>query len=70
MPFSIQSSTLIAGVIFGSIGFAAAVYGKKQRNLKVLATGIGLMIYPYFVDGALKNWMVGIILCVLAQQLW
>ncbi len=31
--------------------------GKKRLNRGVLWTGVGVMIYPVFVNGALRMWM-------------
>lgn len=38
------------GVIFGSIGLGFFVYGKKQKVIIPLISGIGLMIIPYFIS--------------------
>jgi hypothetical protein len=45
----VSTSTLIWGVIFGSIGLGFFVYGKKQKAIIPLLSGIGLMIVPYFI---------------------
>ena len=45
-----NTSTLIWGVIFGSIGLGFFVYGKKQKSVIPLLSGIGLMIFPYFIS--------------------
>jgi hypothetical protein len=44
-----STSTLIWGVIFGSIGLGYVVYGKKQKAVIPLCCGIGLMVFPYFI---------------------
>ena len=43
-------SLLIWGMIFGSIGFAFFIYGKKQKSLMPVLSGLGLMIFPYFIS--------------------
>lgn len=43
-------ANLIAGSIFGSIGFVAFVYGKRMNLWKMMFCGLALMIYPYFVE--------------------
>lgn len=59
-----SAASLIAGILFGSIGFVAFVYGKKQASLKALVIGILLMAYPYFVPNVIALYAIGIILTV------
>ena len=40
---------LMWSMIFGSIGFGFVLYGKKQRAVVPLFTGITLWLIPYFV---------------------
>jgi hypothetical protein len=44
-----NTSTLIWGVLFGSIGLGYFVYGKKQNAIVPLLSGIGLILFPYFI---------------------
>ena len=44
-----NESALMWGVLFSSLGLAYFVYGKKQRRGVPFASGIGLMVFPYFV---------------------
>jgi hypothetical protein len=37
-------------VIFGSIGLGFFVYGKKQKAIIPFLSGIGLMVFPYFIS--------------------
>ncbi len=37
---------LLWGLLFGSIGLAFAIYGRKQRAPVPLLCGVGLMVYP------------------------
>ena len=53
---------LLAGIIFGSIGFVAFVYGKKQTNFKIMIIGVLLMVYPYFISNDVAVLGVGVIL--------
>lgn len=46
------------------VGFVLFSYGKKQRRFPHSATGIVLMIYPYFVSGV--GWMLAIGALLLA----
>ena len=53
-----DSSQLLWGVLFGSIGIGYAIYGRRQRRLVPFAAGIALMGFPYVVDGTFA--LVGI----------
>jgi len=56
------TANLFAGIIFGSIGFGAFIYGKKQSNYKALGIGIILMAYPYFVQNVFAIYAIGALL--------
>jgi hypothetical protein len=58
-------STLIWGIIFGSIGLGFFVYGKKQKAIIPLLSGIGLMIVPYFISNMYILILSGIIMVAL-----
>jgi len=60
-----DASTLIWGVVFGSIGLGFFVYGKKQKAIIPLLSGIGLMVFPYFVSNPYILILLGIVLVVL-----
>jgi len=45
-----DSSLLIWGMVFGSIGLGFFLYGKKQKAIVPLITGIALFIFPYFIS--------------------
>ncbi|MEY2544916.1 MAG: hypothetical protein QOG48_33 [Verrucomicrobiota bacterium] len=57
--FDFSAANLIAGFIFGSIGFVAFIYGKRMNLWKPMLCGIALMVYPYFVADALLNFAIG-----------
>lgn len=57
-----NTANILASVIFGSVGFAACVYGKKQSNLKALVIGVILMVYPYFVQNSIALYAIGTVL--------
>lgn len=53
----------IAGwLLFGLVGFAAFLYGKRLGYWKTMALAAGLMVYPYFVTNTLAMWTVGVVL--------
>ncbi|MGA2709574.1 MAG: hypothetical protein ACLQJ0_28170 [Steroidobacteraceae bacterium] len=56
---------LLWGLLFGSIGLAFVIYGKKQRSPAPLVCGVGLMIYPYFVSNAYLLVAIGVALTAL-----
>ena len=55
---------LIGGILFGSIGFIAFMYGKKNSEFRPLILGILLMGYPYFLKNTIGLYLVGIALTV------
>ena len=46
-------------MVFGSVGFVAFMYGKKQASWKPMAWGITLMALPYLVQEATALWVGG-----------
>ena len=60
-----NASTLLWGVLFGSIGLGFFVYGRKQRAIVPLACGLALMVFPYFVSGTVLLVVVGVALMAI-----
>ena len=60
-----SESFLLCSVLFSSIGLGFFVYGRRQRSLMPLLTGLALMSYPYFVDTVTLLIGVGIVLIAL-----
>ena len=60
-----NTSTLMWGMVFGSIGLGFFIYGKKQRAVVPLLSGIALMVFPYFVANIYVLIAVGIVLMAL-----
>lgn len=58
-------SILLWGLLFGSIGFGFALYGKQQRAPVPLLCGIALMIYPYFVPNVIALLAIGVVLMAI-----
>jgi hypothetical protein len=56
-----SGANLIGGLIFGSIGFVAFIYGKRMHVWKPMLLGLALMIYPYFVENDLAMLAIGVI---------
>ena len=60
-----SASTLIWGIVFGSVGMAYLVYGKKRQKLGAFIAGLALCIYPYFVNSAWLTALIGLaLICV------
>ena len=57
--FDFGMPNLIAGLIFGSIGFVAFIYGKRMNLWKPMLCGLALMIYPYFVENVALLFGIG-----------
>jgi hypothetical protein len=58
MP-DLNAASLIGGLIFGSIGFVAFIYGKRMHLWKPMLCGIALMVYPYFIADAAILYTIG-----------
>ena len=56
---------LIWGMLFGSIGLGFFIYGKKQKKIVPLVTGLALFVFPYFIADITMLMIVGAILVVL-----
>lgn len=60
-----DTGTIFAGIIFGSIGVVAFLYGKKQSEWKPMVIGIALMAYPYFISNPILQWVIGVLLTLM-----
>lgn len=52
-------------MLFGSIGIGYFIYGRRQKSPMHFIAGIGLFLFPYFVDGVLLILAVGVALVAL-----
>jgi hypothetical protein len=64
---SFDGPTLIAGLLVSSIGFVLLSYGKKMSRPPHLLAGLILLVYPYFVPGAILTLVIA---AVLLGMLW
>ena len=55
------AANLIGGLIFGSIGFVAFIYGKRMHVWKPMFLGLALMAYPYFVENEIALLVIGLV---------
>ena len=58
---SFSLSWIIVAGLFGIIGMAYFMYGKKSLRYVFLICGIVLMVYPYFVTRTLYMVIVGVV---------
>jgi hypothetical protein len=54
-----SGANLIGGLIFGSIGFVAFIYGKRLHVWKPMFLGLALMVYPYFIENDIALFAIG-----------
>lgn len=59
------TAQLIWGMLFGAVGFGYFLYGKKQRAIVPLTSGIVLLIFPYFITNTYILVTVGVGLITL-----
>lgn len=62
---ALNASTLLWGVLFGSIGLGFFIYGKKQQAIVPLVCGLALMVFPYFVSGTVLLIAIGVALMAI-----
>jgi hypothetical protein len=60
-----NTSTLLWGLLFSSIGFGFFLYGRKQRAAVPMVCGLAMMIYPYFIPNVLALITIGIVLAAI-----
>ncbi len=60
-----STAVLLWGLLFGSIGFGFFLYGKKQKAVVPLITGIILCIVPYCIANVYALVIVGMILMAI-----
>ena len=60
-----STAVLLWGLLFGSIGFGFFIYGKKQKSVMPLITGIALCVVPYFIANVYALVIIGVILMAI-----
>ena len=60
-----STAVLLWGLLFGSIGFGFFLYGKKQKAVVPIITGIALCVVPYFIADVYILVAVGVILVAI-----
>jgi predicted membrane protein len=59
---ALNTSWLLWGLLFGSVGLGFFIYGKRQKAFVPLICGLLLMIFPYFVSNTFLLVAIGIAL--------
>lgn len=67
---SFSPSSLLAGLLFGGVGFVAFVYGKRMARFQTMALGGALMVYSYFVPAGAAEWLIGAALSAAVWWTW
>jgi len=57
---ALDTSSLLWGLLFGSIGLGFFVYGRRQRTIVPLLCGVALMVFPYFVSNTILLVILGL----------
>jgi hypothetical protein len=55
-------ATLLWSVLFGGIGVGFFSYGRKQKSIVPLLTGLALFAFPYFMPNTTVMVIVGVVL--------
>ena len=55
--------SIFGAIVFGAIGMAAFVHGKRCGLAKPMLIGVALMLYPYFVSDGTMVFLIGAALC-------
>lgn len=59
------TSLIVWGMVFGGIGLGFFSYGRKQKAVVPLVTGIALFMLPYFLSNVYMLVLSGVILLAL-----
>lgn len=54
-----NTSLLLLGVLFSSIGIGFMVYGRKQRATVPMVCGLCLLVIPYFFSSSVLLFLAG-----------
>ena len=59
------AANLFGQILFGAIGLASFIYGKKQSSFRAMLLGVAIMAYPYFVAETWLLYTIGGVLTAL-----
>jgi hypothetical protein len=61
----VDTTSLLWGLLLGSIGLGFFVYGRRQKTIVPLACGVALMIVPYLVSNTMLLVILGVALIAI-----
>lgn len=59
------TSLIIWGLIFGAVGLGFLSYGRKQKSVVPLVSGVALLVLPYFISNVYLLVITGTVLVAL-----
>ena len=59
---ALGTSSLLWGLLFGSVGLGFFMYGRKQKVVVPLVCGLVLMVFPYFISNTVLLVAIGVTL--------
>ncbi len=62
-----DATTILIQLFLGLLGFSFFIYGKKQKSLMPLISGVGLMVIPYFISDIRLLILSGVIFVFLPK---
>jgi hypothetical protein len=60
-----DTTQLFFSMTFSAVGLGYFVYGRRQRIPVPLLCGLGLMLFPYFVENVILLLGIGLVLSIL-----
>jgi hypothetical protein len=61
----VDTTSLLWGLLFGSVGLGFFIYGKRQKAVVPLVCGLVLMVFPYFISNTIVLIAIGVALMAL-----
>lgn len=68
MDFS--TSGIIAGLLFGTLGFWIFKKSREKMSVKLAVIGVVMMLWPYFAPSDWMDWAGGLALGGAAYYVW
>jgi len=65
LTIAVDTSSLLWGLLFGSVGLGFFVYGRRQKTVVPIACGVAPMIVPYFVSNTILLVILGVALIAI-----
>jgi hypothetical protein len=57
-----DTNTILLSLLFGAVGMAFLMYGKKMAALVPMLAGVALIVVPYFISNLIILALVGLAL--------